>query len=168
MHYIARINKVVDDKRYLIEVEVPTVYENVTAYPLSFLNEPRVGDEVFLFEMGKDLFTYLPIRTKEDDIQWRHKDNLIKFNEDKRMDIISKDKIQMASKGEMTLSSTSDITMQSKGKISILNSNHNLRDILVNMMMTYMSTVTVLGGPLTPNCIEDAVDIIKDIDELLS
>ena len=149
-NYIGTITGVVDKSRYVIEVNVPDVYEKVKAYPLLFLDEPRPGKEVFLFEFGKDLFVYLPIRTKEDDVKWVHGDNMIKMKDD-GLDIISRKKVNV----------------YSKGKVSIANQKVSLLDVLLEMMTTYMSTVTVQGGPLDPSSMKNAKRSVETIKKLL-
>jgi hypothetical protein len=160
MVHIGTILEIADDKRYIIYAQVPNLYEKIKCYPLHFLSQPYVGQEIFMFELGKDLYVYIPIRTEENDIRWTHKDHQIKMEESGDLDIKSKKKVKVATKD--------GVTIQTEGKVIVSNKEASLKDILVNMMMTYIKTETALGGPLTPANVADARQNIQEINKLFS
>lgn len=169
MVHIGKILKVKDRTRYIIEVEVPNLYESIVCYPLHFLNEPKEGDEVFMFELGSDLFTYIPIRTKEEDINWGHKGGKITIADSDDGDIsqVTKGKFTIRSKGELIIGSNGKIKIHAKdtSKISIANNQTSLKKILLDILMMYMETKTV-SGPLTPDSIQSATNNMREVIKL--
>ena len=158
MVHIGIIKEILDDSRYIINVNVPNMYDLVKCYPLLYLCQPKIGDEVFMLELGKDLYVYIPIRTEVDDIKWTHKDHQIKMEDKGDLTVKSKSNIKIMSK--------KNISLEAEGKIKIANKEANLKNLLINMMMTYMKTETTLGGPLTPANVLDARNNITEIQKL--
>jgi len=60
------------------------------------------------------------------------------------------------------------IQIDENGLIALSNENTDLKSVLTNILKTYMKTETIMGGPLVPGSIQDAVDNLQELNKLLS
>lgn len=60
-----------------------------------------------------------------------------------------------------------ELMIDATGKFSIKNGSTDMKTVLINILMTYMKTITVIGEPLSPDSIQNAIDNIKEINTIL-
>ena len=143
---IAKISKIVDIDKYIIECTNDNLVLSNVCYPIIYLDEPKLDDEVLLFNLNPLLnnsFLYIPMKYTSFN-GWRYSGNSVE------------------------LVKGGGVRVKSAKKVNISNDNTSLLKVLLEIIKMYMKTKTIDGKVLDPSSISDANNVIKEITKLLN
>lgn len=115
---LARVAKVTDPLRFVIEATAKGVIENVKAYPINNDDEPKVGEEVLLFELETEFgYSYLYRKLRLDPYtKFEFGNNIIQMTKDGGVTIRTKsgNEVSIDSSGDIDIESSKTVTIKAK------------------------------------------------------
>lgn len=154
---LAKVSQVVDAQRFVIRATAKGVIEDVVAYPIGNDDEPKIGEEVVLFQLETE-FGYSYLYKKQrllNRTKFEFGDNIITLTED-GINIKTKNGLDMViqSDGDLDIISTGSTKIHAKGELLIESDTQIKFKSPIIEFPTGTVAPNPAGGPFNciPNC----------------
>jgi hypothetical protein len=122
--YLAKVSKVLDKLKFIIEFEIEGLIEQALAYPIDTFDEPNEGDPIIIYEL-ESIFGYNFMYKKQrlfDHTRMKLQDSIVDIFDD-HIEIhagVSKSQILLKNDGTILVKSDQSVTVDSP-KTTIVN-----------------------------------------------